>query len=873
MTGTEVRQSFLDFFATRGHLIVPSDRIVPASDPSLMFTNAGMVPFKNVFLGTERPRSPRVANSQKCLRISGKHNDLDDVGRDVYHQTFFEMLGNWSFGDYYKTEAIVWAWELLTEVWGLPKDKLYATVFETDDESAVLWPKITDIDPERVLRCGAKDNFWEMGETGPCGPCSEIHFDRGPEACDLPPGHECGVNSECARYMEIWNLVFIQNDRRADGSLGDLSARHVDTGMGLERVVSILQGGNGNYDSDLLRGLIGVAEEMSGRSYAGTYGVEDIAFRVIADHARSVAVMIGDGILPSNEGRGYVLRRLLRRAARQANVLGIQGAFLGRVTDQAVETLGSAYPELVEHRTRIGQTVASEEERFGETLDKGLGLLTDERRKMETRGESTLSGEVAFRLYDTYGFPFDLTEDILRGEGLAVDRDAFDRSMEAQRARGREGARFSAATGGGFGDEQSAFVGYEQEAAESSILAMTCDGESMARAEVGNLVEIVSAETPFYGESGGQAGDGGTIELADGGLVEVHNTLKPRQDLIVHCGKVLRGPITSESAAIFRVDHDRREATRLNHSATHILHAALREFLGEEVHQAGSLVTADRLRFDFTYGSRVETEKLVVIEDWVNARVRENVAVSSTEMAFDDAVAAGALAFFGDKYGDQVRVLKMGDFSVELCGGTHVSRTGDIGLFKIGAESAVGAGVRRIEAVTGAVALSQVRVREEEIRRLSALLKTDERELGPRIEKMLAQQKELERKIESTEAKLASGASRNLLDDVREIAGMPVLVQRVDGGAKVLRGLADQLRDKLGSGVVVLGGVDGAKVVLLAAVTADLTERIQAGQIIREIAPIVGGGGGGRPDFAQAGGKDPAKLDAALARVYEFIAE
>ena len=872
MTGTEVRQSFLDFFAKRGHLIVPSDRIVPASDPSLMFTNAGMVPFKNVFLGTEEPRSPRVADSQKCLRISGKHNDLDDVGRDVYHQTFFEMLGNWSFGDYYKAEAIEWAWELLTDVWGLPKDKLYATVFETDDEAAALWPKITDIDPERVLRCGARDNFWEMGETGPCGPCSEIHFDRGPEACDLPPGHECGVNSECARYMEIWNLVFIQNDRKADGSLGDLPARHVDTGMGLERVVSILQGGNGNYDSDLLRGLISVAEEMSGRAYTGAYGPEDVAFRVLADHARSVAVMIGDGILPSNEGRGYVLRRLLRRAARQAHVLGIQEAFLGKVTDEAVEILGPAYPELVEHRTRIAQTVASEEARFGETLEKGLGLLTDERRKMASRGEQTLSGDVAFRLYDTYGFPFDLTEDILRGEGLSVDQEGFDRSMEAQRARGREGARFSTATGGGFGDEKSAFVGYDREAAESSILAMACEGEPLDRAEEGALIDVVSAETPFYGESGGQAGDGGMIELADGGLIEVHDTLKPRQDLIVHRGKVLKGPIAPDAAATFRVDHERREATRLNHSATHILHAALREFLGAEVHQAGSLVTADRLRFDFTYGSRVDAEQLTAIEDWVNARIRENAEVQATEMAFDDAVAAGALAFFGDKYGDEVRVLQMGEFSVELCGGTHVSRTGDIGLFKISAESAVGAGVRRIEAVTGRVALDQVRAREEEIRRLSALLKTDERELGPRIEKLLAQQKELERKVESAEAKLASGASRNLMDDVQEVDGVSVLVQRVDGGAKVLRGLADQLRDKLGSGVVVLGGVDGKKVVLLAAVTADLTDRIQAGNIIREIAPIVGGGGGGRPDFAQAGGKDPAKLDEALARVPEILA-
>jgi alanyl-tRNA synthetase len=874
MTGAEVRQSFLDFFAARGHLIVPSDRIVPRSDPSLLFTNAGMVPFKNVFLGTEAPVAPRVANSQKCLRISGKHNDLDDVGRDVYHQTFFEMLGNWSFDDYYKPEAIEWAWELLTEVWGLPKDKLFATVFETDDEAAALWSKMTDIAPGRVLRCDAKDNFWEMGETGPCGPCSEIHIDRGPGTCDQPAGHVCGVNSGCARYMELWNLVFIQNDRRADGSLGDLAQKHVDTGLGLERVVSVLQGGNGNYDSDQLRGLITVAEDLSGTAYRGSFEPTDVAFRVIADHARAVAVMIADGILPSNDGRGYVLRRLLRRAARQAHLLGLDGPFLGKITDHTVDILGPAYPELEEHRDRIRRTVTGEEERFGETLEKGLGLLEDEQAKLATRGETTLAGDVAFKLYDTYGFPLDLTEDILRGDGLAVDREGFDEAMEAQRARGRGAARFATVTGGGFGDATSAFVGYADERVESKVSALARDGEAIGEAREGEEVELVAEQTPFYGESGGQAGDAGTIELADGGLIEVFDTRKPRADLIVHSARIVRGQVSAGAAATFVVDPARREATRLNHSATHILHAALRTFLGSEVHQAGSLVTAERLRFDFTNDGRVDIDLLPQIEDWVNDRIRENVEVTATEMSIDDATAAGALAFFGDKYGDRVRVLRMGEFSIELCGGTHVSRTGDIGLFKIRAESAVGAGVRRIEALTGTGALAAVRAGENSLAEVALLLRADEKEAAARVEKLIARNKQLESRLEAAQARLAADTSRDPLDDVREIDGIQVLARKVDGGgAKIMRDLADKLRDRLRSGVVVLGGEDKGKVLLLAAVTKDLAGRVHAGKLVGELAPLVGGKGGGRPDFAQAGGKDASGLDAALARVYDLIKE
>ena len=872
MTGAEIRQSFFDFFRARDHRIVPSARIVPQNDPSVMFVNAGMVPFKNIFLGVENADAARVADAQKCLRISGKHNDLDDVGRDVYHQTFFEMLGNWSFGDYYKAEAIEWAWELLTGVWGLPKEKLFATVFETDDESEALWPKVTDLPADRVLRFDAKDNFWEMGDTGPCGPCSEIHYDRGPGTCDLPPGHDCGVNTGCARYTEIWNLVFIQNDRQPDGSLQDLPAKHVDTGMGLERVTAALQGVDGNYETDLIRGLIGVAEELSGRSYRNGMDADDIAFRVIADHARAVAVMIGDGILPSNEGRGYVLRRLLRRAARQGQVLGLDEPFLTRVTDSAIDVLGGAYPELKEGATRIRATILAEEERFAETLQKGLGVLSDEVAKLQSSGVDVLAGEVAFKLYDTYGFPLDLTQDILRENRFSVDVAGFDQAMEGQRARGREGARFRTSKGGGFAGLNSRFAGHQAESLEAKLVGLAVDGEERDEAREGESVEIVAEETPFYGESGGQVGDRGIIELSDGSRVEIQDTQKPRPDLTVHHGRVVQGAVRAGQTGRFEIDGQAREATRLNHSATHILHAVLRDKLGDQVHQAGSLVTPERLRFDFTQDARVDEAQLTAIENAVNDYVRQNAEVSAEEMSYDDAIAAGALAFFGDKYGDRVRVLKMGDFSTELCGGSHIQRTGDIGLFKLRAESAVGAGVRRIEALTGKGALDHVYQREQELRGVAELLKSGEEEVADRIERLLAAQKDLERRLADTQAKLASGGAQDLLDSVREVAGMKVLVHRVDEiDAKVLRDLADKTRDRLGSGVVVLGGTDGKKVLLLAAVTKDLSKKVNAGSLIKEIAPMVGGGGGGRPDFAQAGGKDPSRLDEALERVYELV--
>jgi alanyl-tRNA synthetase len=872
MTGADIRQGFLEFFRQHEHLIVPSARIVPESDPSLMFTNAGMVPFKNVFLAVEKPPARRVADVQKCLRISGKHNDLEDVGRDVYHQTFFEMLGNWSFGDYYKPEAIEWAWQLLTKVWGLDQERLYATVFETDQEAEKLWPKVTSLPASRVLRFGAKDNFWEMGETGPCGPCSEIHYDRGPGTCDLPPGHACGVNSGCARYMEIWNLVFIQNNREADGSLTDLPSRHVDTGMGLERVTAVMQKVNGNYDTDLLRGMIAVAEERAGKRYAGGSSDQDVAFRVIADHGRAVAVMIADGLQPSNEGRGYVLRRLLRRAARQGRVLGVTEPFLGAVTDRVCDVLGAGYPDLKAQSERIRNAVTAEEERFGETLEKGLGLLEDEVAKLKRSGAQTLPGEIAFKLYDTYGFPIDLTQDILRGEKLAVDQAGFDEAMAAQRTRAREGARFVTATAGSFADARSRFAGDRVDSIESRVVAIASEGEPRSDAREGDEIEIVTAETPFYGESGGQAGDAGTIVLPGGGLIEITESLKPRSDLTVHRGKVVRGGVATGDLVKLEIDARRREATRLNHSATHLLHAALRNQVGQHVRQAGSLVTPDRLRFDFTQDSRLSEERLASLEDEVNEHIRQNHEVVVEELSYDDAIKAGALAFFGDKYGDRVRVLRMGDYSVELCGGTHVARTGDIGVFKLRGESAVGAGVRRVEALTGEGALDAVRKRERELKQIAELLHGGEDEAAARIEKLLAAQKELERRLAESQSKLVSGASRDLLDGVRDIGGIQVLAQQVDQvDAKVLRELADKLRDRLKSGVVVLGGSDGEKVMLLAAVTKDLVKRVNAGNLIKEIAPIVGGGGGGRPDFAQAGGKDPSRLPQALARVYELI--
>jgi alanyl-tRNA synthetase len=849
---------------------VPSASIVPEHDPSLLFTNAGMVPFKPIFLGEKEPPHPRAVSAQKCLRLSGKHNDLEQVGRDTYHHTLFEMLGNWSFGDYYKAEAITWAWELLTREWRLPKDKLWATVYTTDDEAAAEWTRVTDLPASRVLRF-EEENFWEMGETGPCGPCSEIHMDRGPEACDLRqvPGHACAVNAGCARYIELWNLVFIQYNRATDRSLQDLPSKHVDTGMGLERVTAVLQGVLSNYDTDLFRPIIAATETLAHRRY-GADVTADVSFRVIADHARAISVMIADDVLPSNEGRGYVLRRILRRAARHGKMIGLEGPFLTDLVAPVVEILGGGYPELRTRQTFAAEVVRGEESRFAETLDKGLALLEGEIAKLPARG--VLPGEVAFRLYDTFGFPLDLTEDILRGHGRGVDSEGFTRNMEEQRARGREAKRFTSQSAS-IDERRSRFVGDRVSRWESVVTGVTADGEERPHGiREGEVAEVVTEETPFYGESGGQVGDVGVIETERGDRLEVLETLRPSPDLIVHRVRVVRGALAPGDRVRLVIDEARREAVRLNHSATHLLHGVLRERLGSHVRQAGSLVAPDRLRFDFNHSAAIDPAELNAMEDEVNARVRANVECVVTEVSYDDAMKLGALAFFGDKYGDRVRVLRMGDFSLELCGGTHVRRTGDIGLFKLRGEAGVAAGVRRIEAVTGGGALDWVQEREQRLRQIGETLHASEEEAVARLERLLAQQRELERKLEKLQRGLAGAQSGDLASQARTVDGIRVLATRVENlDEKALRELADRLKEKLAPSVIALGTTDGTKVTLVAAVSKDLVKRYHAGNLMKQIAPIVGGGGGGRPDFAQAGGKDPARLDDALAQVYKII--
>jgi alanyl-tRNA synthetase len=879
MTGTEVRKSFLDFFRSKGHLIVPSAPIVPVGDPTLMFTNSGMVQFKNIFLGLSEPPSARVADSQKCLRISGKHNDLEDVGRDTYHHTLFEMLGNWSFGDYYKPEAIEWAWELLTGVWGLPKDKLYATVYKTDDEAEKLWKSITDIGKDRVLRFAEKDNFWEMGDTGPCGPCSEIHIDRGEGSCDMQhvAGHVCGVNVGCSRYMELWNLVFIQYHRDDSGKLHELPAKHVDTGMGLERVASVLEGVGSNYDGSLLRRLIATAEKLSGLRY-GDNTDRDVSFRVLADHSRAISFMITDGIEPSNEGRGYVLRRLLRRAARHGKNLGLGDAFLYRICDTVVEVMGGQYTELANGRGKVLDAVREEEERFAVTLDRGLVHLDDEVKKLG-KSATRLPGDIAFRLYDTYGFPVDMTADILRNRGMEVDHEGFEAAIEQQRERGRAaqaakaGARDYTLLVAAARERGVKYAGQDAETADSRVVALARGGELVPALQQGEEGELTVELTPFYGESGGQIGDIGTISGKGGVELRVVDTQKPAPDVVVHIVRVEKGEIAVGDEVSLRVDAERRQAVRLNHSATHLMHAALRNHLGKSVHQQGSLVDATRLRFDFNHSGPVADEKLADIESETNAAIRANYEVTTTEMPYDEAIAAGAMAFFGDKYGDVVRVLKMGDYSIELCGGTHVSRTGDIGLLRLDSESGVAAGVRRIEASTGASAFDAIRRRDEILREIAGLLKIREEDTVGRIEKLLAESRELEKKL----ARAAQGQSRDVVAELAAAAkksgdGTSVVVSKVEGiDAKSLRSVCDRVREKLGPSVVVLAAEGDGAASVLVAVTPDRTGKWNANDIIRQLVPLIDGRGGGKPDFAQAGGKNPAGIAALLEKANEIV--
>ncbi len=896
-TTDRIRRSFLDFFKERGHKIVPSASLIPRGDPTLLFTNAGMVPFKDYFLGVRTPADGRVADCQKCLRISGKHNDLETVGRDSYHHTFFEMLGNWSFGDYYKDEAIKFHWELTTGAWKIPPERLWATVYKDDDEAEQAWLAGKYLPRERVLRFGEKDNFWEMGETGPCGPCSEIHIDRGAEASKFctHPAQKCGVNVDgCARFIELANLVFIQYDRDASGKLTPLPMKCVDTGTGLERVAAVLQSIEtgkllGNYDIDLFQGIIKAAEaalatlSRERRSY-GRDPKSDVSFRAIADHARAIAFLVCDGVQPGNTDREYVLRRLMRRAIRHGHKLGVPAGggslsvFLFSVAQAVVDAMGAAYPELHDNRAKIVSVCSAEALGFERTIVRGLELLSEWRERQQMINSRQFPGDVAFQLHDTYGFPLDLTQDILRDDGMTVDVAEFNRLMEEQRERSRTGRVpekvFVTKVDTTKADAKPVFIGYRRGSAESEVVGFGRSSES-GRDE---LVELVTAETPFYPEGGGQIGDRGVIEAEDGSIFEVTGTLR-RNLLIVHIGRLLRGDAREFEfgrRVTLKVDRERRTAAMLNHSATHVLHYALREILGTSVHQAGSLVAPDRLRFDFSHNGPVGDDKLVTIEEEVNARVRENAEVVTDEMAYDEAIRAGALAFFGDKYGDRVRVVRMGDFSIELCGGTHVQHTGEIGFFKLAAESAVGAGVRRIEAFTGQGAIEAVREREQTLERIGERLGARDGQALERLEKTLARERELEKKLRALEQRLVAGAGGALAgeaEQVREFDGIRVVTRKVEGLEQpALREMADRLRQKYGSAVVAIGSDLGDKAALVVAVTADLVGRVNAGKIIREIAPLVGGSGGGRADFAQAGGRDRSKLGEALAAVGEALA-
>ena len=875
--GKEIRDSFLDFFKDKTHTVVQSSSLVPRQDPTLLFTNAGMVQFKNIFLGLERPAFKRAASAQKCLRISGKHNDLESVGRDTYHHTFFEMLGNWSFGDYYKEEAIAWAWELLTREWQLPKEKLYATVYRNDDEAEALWHRISGLPSSRVQRFDEKDNFWEMGDTGPCGPCSEIHLDRGPEACDHTgdAGHVCAVNGGCARYIELWNLVFIQYNRDAEGTFHDLPAKHVDTGMGLERITAVLQGVFSDYDVDLFHNIIAATEELAGKAY-GDNAEADISFRVIADHARAVSFLIADGVLPSNDGRGYVLRRLLRRAARHGRLLGFEEPFLYRLVEPVAGVLGEAYDEVRTDAERIEDTVKAEEARFADTLDKGLVLLEDSLAELRKTDRQSLPGDVAFRLYDTYGFPVDLTEDILRGEGITVDHEGFERLMEEQRTRGRA-ARDTASHGESLNVTDalphSRFLGYDRLSHESRVTALYRGDAPVEEAHEGDAVEIIVAETPFYAESGGQVGDQGVIRTGRGDAVEVLDTWHPTPEVSVHRGKIVSGRVAAGDAVELAVDSERRGRAMLNHSATHILHAVLREELGTGVRQAGSLVAPDRLRFDFTHGGPVDPEMLERIEREVNQRIRENAGVSTEEMDYDDAIRAGAMAFFGDKYGDRVRVVRIGDFSTELCGGTHIHQSGDIGLFRLSAEGGVSAGVRRIEAVTGATAFDVMRAYDAVLSEVNGLLRSTNEDAADKVRRLLERQKELERQVAELKSQLGQNRVPELLGKARRNAeGASIIVEKVEGlDARQLRETVDQLRQQLPGGFVFLACPGEKNVMLAAGAGSGLDGRYHAGDIIKQVAPTVGGGGGGRADFAQAGGKQPQKTDDALRMAREIV--
>jgi len=872
MTGNEARRQFLDYFKRHGHQIVRSSSLVPHDDPTLLFINAGMVQFKRVFLGEDKRGYVRATTSQKCVRAGGKHNDLENVGYTARHHTFFEMLGNFSFGDYFKQGAVEFAWDLLTRGFNLPADKLWASIYLDDEEAYELWRTGVGLPEERIVRFGEKDNFWSMGDTGPCGPCSEIIIDRGEGyGCGRP---ECTVGCECDRYLEIWNLVFMQFNRDAAGTMTRLPKPSIDTGMGLERIVSVVQNVSTNYDTDLIRPIIARTEEMTGLRF-GQDPDTDVAMKVIADHSRAAAFLIGDGILPSNEGRGYVLRRIMRRAIRYGRNIGLDRTFLHETTRVVFDIMKPAYPELTEAAAFITNVVQNEEARFRHTLDTGLRLLNDTLAELKSQGRSEVPGAVIFKLYDTFGFPADIVRDVVRDERMRLDMDGFEREMEGQRAKSRSvtaftriGDAYTSLSAGGFKPE---FVGYHLLSCESSVRLLVANEQQTAEAVVGTEVAVVTERTPFYAESGGQAGDVGRI-IAPEGEVQVTDTVKDPTGLIIHKGRVRSGRLRQGDTVSLLVDEAARAATELNHTATHILHAALRSVLGEHVKQAGSLVTSDRLRFDFTHFSQVDPDTLAQIESLVNDRIRANVVTEIEEMAAEEAFQTGAMALFEEKYGDRVRVIALSDFSKELCGGTHTGRTGNIGLFRIVAEASIAAGIRRIEALTGRAAVEFMQQSERTLQEAAHLLREKPEALTARVAKLLSDTKGLEREIEQLKGRLSAAAVASAADEVRDVAGVSVLVKKVEADSPaLLRDLLDRYKDKMKSGVVVLGSVNDSKVMLIAGVTQDLAGRYHAGNIIKQVAAMVGGRGGGRPDMAQAGGSQPQNLDQALAKAFEII--
>jgi alanyl-tRNA synthetase len=875
MKGNEIRSTYLRFFEKHGHRIVRSSSLVPQDDPTLLFTNAGMVQFKRVFLGEEKRDYARATTSQKCVRAGGKHNDLENVGYTARHHTFFEMLGNFSFGDYFKEKAVEFAWDLLTNGYGLPADRLWASVYTDDDEAWDLWHKRIGIPESRMVRLGEEENFWAMGDTGPCGPCSEIHLDRGEAlGCGRP---DCGVDCDCDRFLEIWNLVFMQFDRDESGAMTPLPKPSIDTGLGLERLASVLQDKETNFETDLILPIINRAEALAEVRYGSDHAA-DVAMKVIADHSRAAAFLIGDGVLPSNDGRGYVLRRIMRRAIRYGRNIGLTKPFLHETTKVVFDIMRPNYPELTEAAAFITNVIENEEQRFSETLDHGLRVLNDTLDELRAKGERQIPGSLIFKLYDTFGFPVDIVQDVIREDDFTMDMDGFNAHMDNQREKSRSVVAFS-----GVSEAYKTlsaqglkidFLGYTATQADAAVLLIVKDGEEIPEAGAGETVEVVTDRTPFYGESGGQVGDKGRIK-ADGFELAVNDTVKDPTGLVIHRGIVEKGRLKKGDRVRLEVDEALRRRTACNHTATHILHAALREVLGEHVKQAGSLVAPERFRFDFTHFAQVTPEELAAIETYVNERVSENVDVAIEEMAAEEAFQSGATALFEEKYGDRVRVISLADFSKELCGGTHTRRTGDIGLFKIVHETSVAAGIRRIEALSGAAALAHVQQTHRTLQTVAHRLKTQSDGVVERVEQLLAGSKSAEKKIVQLKARIAeleaAGGTGGGME-TRDIGGISVMAKRVSvDNPAALRDLADKLKDKLGSGIVALGCESGGKALLLVGVSKDLVGRFHAGNLVKAAAALVGGGGGGRPDMAQAGGTKPEYLDAALEKVCELV--